>query len=100
MRARRFSISHEGVARILKGRQAREAEPPNGRVAPRKAQSNIARSRTLPIDRKEGLLARFGVDIALPDPLGALSSCERRADFTRPCGARFTDLTSRTAGDQ
>jgi len=22
----------------------------------------------------------------------ALASCERRADFSRPCGARFTDL--------
>jgi hypothetical protein len=41
---------------------------------------------------------RFGADIALADLLVALSSCERRADFSRPCGARFTDLTSRTAG--
>jgi len=39
-----------------------------------------------------GLLARFGADIALPDLLGALSSCERRADFSKPCGARFMDL--------
>jgi hypothetical protein len=42
--------------------------------------------------RKEGLQARFGIDIALPDLLGALSSCERRADFSKPCGARFMDL--------
>jgi len=41
---------------------------------------------------RDGLMARFGVDIALPDLLGALSSCERRADFSKPCGARFTDL--------
>jgi hypothetical protein len=29
-------------------------------------------------------VARFGPDIALPDLLVALSSCERRADFSRP----------------
>src|ERR1700730_4480638 len=28
----------------------------------------------------------------LPDLLVALSSCERRRDFSRPCGARNTDL--------
>ena len=27
--------------------------------------------------------------------LMALASCERRKDFSRPCGARFTDLASR-----
>jgi hypothetical protein len=37
-----------------------------------------------------------GADIALPDLLLALVSCERRADFSRPCGARFTDLAMRT----
>ena len=42
--------------------------------------------------RRDGLMARFGTDIALPDLLVALSSCERRADFSRPCGARYTDL--------
>ena len=36
--------------------------------------------------RKEGLVARFGADIALPDVLMALASCERRKDFSRPCG--------------
>jgi hypothetical protein len=41
--------------------------------------------------RKAGL-ARFGADIALPDLHLALATCERRADFSRPCGARFTDL--------
>jgi hypothetical protein len=50
--------------------------------------------------RCDGLVARFGADIALPDLLVALASCERRPDFSRPCGARFTDLTSKTAGDQ
>jgi len=42
--------------------------------------------------RRDGLVARFGADIALPDLLLALASCERRKDFSRPCGARFTDL--------
>jgi hypothetical protein len=36
--------------------------------------------------RRDGLMARFGTDIALPDLLVALSSCERRAVFSRPCG--------------
>jgi hypothetical protein len=45
--------------------------------------------------RLNGLLARFGADAALPDVLMALVSCERRADFSRPCGARFTDLAAR-----
>jgi hypothetical protein len=45
--------------------------------------------------RLEGLLARFGADAALPDVLMALASCERRKDFSRPCGARFTGLVVR-----
>jgi len=44
--------------------------------------------------RGDGLLARFGADAALPDVLMALVECERRKDFSRPCGARFTDLAS------
>jgi len=32
-------------------------------------------------------VVRIGAAIALPDLLGALSSCERRADFSKPCGA-------------
>jgi hypothetical protein len=40
--------------------------------------------------RRDGLVARFGADAALPDVLIALASCERRGDFSRPCGARFT----------
>jgi len=36
--------------------------------------------------RRDGLVARFGADIALPDLLVALASCERRADFSKPCG--------------
>ena len=43
--------------------------------------------------RRDGLVARFGVDIAFPDLLVALSACERRKDFSRPCGVRYTDLT-------
>jgi hypothetical protein len=42
--------------------------------------------------RLDGLIARFGPDIALPDLLIELASCTRRADFSRPRGARFTDL--------
>ncbi len=42
--------------------------------------------------RRDGLMARFGPNIALPDLLVALSACERRADFSKPCGARYTDL--------
>ncbi len=42
--------------------------------------------------RLDGLVARFGADAALPDVLMALATCERRRDFSRPCGARFSDL--------
>ena len=45
--------------------------------------------------RRDGLVARFGADIALPDLLLALASCERRAVFSKPRGARFTDLAAR-----
>ncbi len=31
-------------------------------------------------------------EFPLPDVLLALAACEGRADFSRPCGARFTDL--------
>ena len=47
--------------------------------------------------RLDGLLARFGADAALPDLLLALASCERRKDFSKPCGARFTDLAKGTS---
>ncbi len=42
--------------------------------------------------RLVGLIERFGADAALPDVLLGLAACERRKDFSRPCGARFTDL--------
>ena len=42
-----------------------------------------------------GLLARFGADIALPDLLMELAACERRKDFSAPCGVRFTDLAAK-----
>jgi hypothetical protein len=42
--------------------------------------------------RLDGLVARFGEDALLPDVLMALASCERRLDFSKPCGARFSDL--------
>jgi hypothetical protein len=38
------------------------------------------------------LIERFGSDAAGPDVLMELASCERRRDFSQPCGARFTDL--------
>ncbi len=41
--------------------------------------------------RRDGLVARFGADAALPDVLMALAARERRRDFSHPCGARFTD---------
>ena len=40
---------------------------------------------------------RSGRDIALPDLLVAVVSCDRRRDFTRPCGARYTDLAGSAA---
>ena len=43
--------------------------------------------------RRDGLMARFGPDIALPDLLMELAQCERRRDFPKPCGARYTDLS-------
>jgi hypothetical protein len=38
------------------------------------------------------LIERFGADAAGPDVLMELAQCERRKDFSRPCGARYTDL--------
>jgi len=57
----------------------------------------------LPTDVVVGVAVLGGAvraDIVLPDLLVALASRERRRDFSRLCGARFTDLTSNTAGDQ
>jgi hypothetical protein len=39
--------------------------------------------------RLSGLIARFGADAALPDVLMDLVKCERRDDFSRPCGGKF-----------
>jgi hypothetical protein len=39
--------------------------------------------------RRDGLVSRFGPDAAPPDVLMALASCQQRADFSRPCGARL-----------
>jgi hypothetical protein len=41
------------------------------------------------------LIERFGADAAGPDVLMELAQCERRKDFSRPCGARFPDLVAR-----
>jgi hypothetical protein len=40
--------------------------------------------------RIDGLMARFGPDIALLDLLMELAQCERRRYFSKPCGARYT----------
>jgi hypothetical protein len=37
-------------------------------------------------------VARFGAITALPDLLTTLATCYLRRDFSRACGARFTDL--------
>jgi hypothetical protein len=42
-----------------------------------------------------GLIERFGPSAALPDVLMDLAACERRHDFSAPCGARFTDFAAR-----
>jgi hypothetical protein len=42
-------------------------------------------------------MARFGAATALPGVLLELAACERRRDFSRPCGARFTDLATTRA---
>jgi hypothetical protein len=55
----------------------------------------IACERCARAYRLDGLIARFGVDAALPDVLLDLAACERRRDFSRPCGERFTDLARR-----
>jgi hypothetical protein len=44
--------------------------------------------------RRETLAARFG-DMALPDVLIALTACERRGDYSRPCGAGYAALGAR-----
>ena len=41
------------------------------------------------------LIKRFGADAAGPDVLMELAACERRKNFSQPCGARFTDLAAR-----
>jgi hypothetical protein len=40
--------------------------------------------------RRETLAARFG-DAALPDVLIALAACERRGDYSRPCGVVYVN---------
>jgi hypothetical protein len=39
---------------------------------------------------RDHLVERFGADAALPDVLLALAACERREDFSQPCGAPLT----------
>ena len=40
--------------------------------------------------RRETLRARFG-DMSLPDVLIALTACDRRGVFSRPCGAGYVE---------
>jgi hypothetical protein len=41
--------------------------------------------------RLAGLIERFGEDAAVPDVLMELAACERRKDFSAPCGVRLAD---------
>jgi hypothetical protein len=50
------------------------------------------------VTRKDGLVARFGADVTLPDLLVALAQRDRRQDFSHPCGARCMDLGGSAAG--
>jgi hypothetical protein len=47
--------------------------------------------------RRDGLMARFGPDIALPDLLVALAQCERRADFSKELRGKLGDGMRRAA---
>ena len=47
--------------------------------------------------RRIGCWRNAGADIARPMFSIALAACERRKDFSRPCGARFADLPRRRA---
>jgi hypothetical protein len=49
---------------------------------------------------KAGLIEGFGADAAGPDVLMELAACERRKNFTNPCGAADskTDLAAKTLG--
>ena len=46
--------------------------------------------------RPAGLIERFGADAKGPDVLMELAACERRKNFSQPCGAPFTDLARLT----
>jgi len=77
------------------GRRAVSRERPGERKRSRRGARNSMNARGSGVVgnyRFGGLLARFGQDAALPDVLMALAACERRKDFSRPCGARFTDF--------
>jgi hypothetical protein len=41
------------------------------------------------------LIERFGADARGPDVLVDLANCERRTDYSNPCGVRFTDLAAK-----
>jgi len=50
---------------------------------------DCARSERSGRYRLSSLLARFGGDTALLDVLEPLASCDRRAHFSMPCGAKL-----------
>jgi hypothetical protein len=60
----------------------------SSRTPRERAKKSADRARRRPRPRS------LGADAALPDVLMAMASCERRADFSRPCGARLTDLAA------
>jgi hypothetical protein len=64
------------------GRSSRAA---TGRMQP----SPAAGARTPKVGFLNHRSFGFGADVALPGTLTALASCDRRADFSRLCGARF-----------
>ncbi len=72
----RFTLSAHGLLNRLRGIQSERCE---------RAGSY----------RRDGLMARLGPDAALPHILMALATCARRGDFSRPRGARFTDVAAR-----
>jgi hypothetical protein len=82
-----------GVTRCARNIAAASGGPPRPRSRG-DACDCAGRVRTGWSYRREGLIQRFSTNAALPDVLMALASCERRADFSRPCGARFTDLAA------
>ena len=85
-------IEEPGVsARVKRRAHARSASSPwrSSALSVSAAVEPEATART-------GLAPQFGSESpCCPDLLVALATCGRRADFSRPCGARFTDQQTR-----